>query len=139
MTDRKLDGSELYVVAHLMNGMEVIAIMDGEDSNYVKLFHPMEIRMLPETRADGKKVWSKFAAMPLTQLSEDPNFIIAKQHILFIKKLSREMKEHYRSLIVKPSQFAELEHEHWDDLEREEEDEIKTVDDLDNFIKKTYH
>ena len=74
MTDKKqLDGSEVYVVARLMNDMEIMAVLEGEDAKYVKLLHPMEVRMMPEIDENGRRKFTKFAAMPLTQLSDDPD------------------------------------------------------------------
>ena len=133
MTDKKdLDGSEVYVVARLMNDMEVMAILDGEDTKFVKLLYPMEVRMLPELDENGRRKFTKFAAMPLTQLSDDPQYIIDKGHILFIKKLSKDMIQHYRSIIVNPEDNEDLDWDEWEDATDEENV-------LDSMEKKTYH
>lgn len=113
-----LDGSEVYVVARLMNDMEIMAVLEGEDPKFVKLLHPMEVRMIPTMDPRGNRKFTRFAAMPLTQLSEDPNFIIAKEHILFIKKLSKDMIQHYRSIISSPTEYHhEQDWEEWNDAE----------------------
>lgn len=123
MINKILDGSEVYIVARLTNDMEVMAIFESEDSKYVKLSHCMEVRMVPTVGEDGKRSYSKFAAMPLTQFSDDPNFIIDKQHILFIKKLSKDMIEHYRSIISAPADVEDYDGD-WDELDWEEEEDI---------------
>ena len=134
--DIKLDGSEIYVVARLMNDMEIMAILTGEDPKFVKLEHPMEVRMMPEIDEKGRRKFTKFAAMPLTQLSDDSQYIIDKSHILFIKKLSKDMIPHYRSIIVNPEDSADLEWDEWDGIEEDPVDEAmeKLMD-----TKKTYH
>ena len=128
--DIKLDGSEIYVVARLMNDMEIMAILKGEDAKFVKLEHPMEVRMMPELDEKGRRKFTKFAAMPLTQLSDDPQYIIDKGHILFIKKLSKDMIQHYRAIIVNPEDSADLEWDEWEGAEEEVEENIEN---------KTYH
>jgi hypothetical protein len=119
---KELDGSEVYVVARFMNDMEVMAILDGEDNKFVKLLHCMEVRMLPEQNAEGKTTYTRFAALPLTQFSDDPSYIIDKSHILYIKKLSKDMKEHYRSIIMAPETLEDL--DEWDEWVGEEEEEL---------------
>ena len=134
--DIKLDGSEIYVVARLMNDMEIMAILKGEDAKYVKLEYPMEVRMMPELDEKGRRKFTKFAAMPLTQLSDDPQYIIDKGHILFIKKLSKDMIQHYRAIIVNPEESADLE---WDEWEGIEEDPVDEAMEKLMESKKTYH
>jgi len=136
--DIKLDGSEIYIVARLMNDMEIMAILKGEDSRFVKLEYPMEVRMMPEVDDQGRRKFTKFAAMPLTQLSDDHQYIIDKSHILFIKKLGKDMIPHYRSIIVNPDDSADLD---WDEWEETESDPLEELAEeiLDNGEKKTYH
>ena len=134
---KELDGSEIYIVARLVNDMEIMAIMEGEDKQYVKLQHAMEVRVIPEIR-DGVKRFTKFAALPLTQLSEDPSYIIDKSHILFIKRLSNDMKQHLRMLVTNPDASDDMEIDEWDSLAEEETGE----EIMDNMIvgkKNTYH
>ena len=134
--EKQLDGSEVYVVARLMNDMEIMAVLDGEDAKFVKLLYPMEVRMMPELDEKGRRKFTKFAAMPLTQLSEDPQYIIDKSHILFIKKLSKDMIPHFRSIVVNPEDSADLE---WDEWEATEEDPLDEVMEKMMESKKTYH
>lgn len=127
---KQLDGSEIYIVARLMNDIEIMAVLEGEDAKFVKLLYPMEVRMMPELDENGRRKYTKFAAMPLTQLSDDEQYIIDKSHILFIKKLNRDMIEHFRSIIVHPEDSADLEWDEWEGAEEEVEENIEN---------KTYH
>ena len=132
---KELDGSEIYVVARLVNDMEIMAVMEGEDKQYVKLQHAMEVRVIPEI-VNGVKRFTKFAALPLTQLSEDPSYIIDKSHILFIKRLSNDMKQHLRMLVTNPEDNDDMEIDDWEALA---EEETVTEEMMDNMDKKTYH
>ena len=86
-----LKGNELFVVAKLISGENIMACLNDEDEHYVEFEYPILIRMMPTPLPNRESI----AATPYCQFSSDTKFLISKRNIMFIKKLHASFVPHF--------------------------------------------
>lgn len=86
-----LTGNELFVIAKMVSGENVMACLNAEDDYYVELEYPILIRMMPTPLPNREAI----AATPYCQFSGDTKFLISKRNIMFIKKLHPSFVPHF--------------------------------------------
>lgn len=92
--------TEYYVVLRLVSGDEVMAVLEAEDENYIQLLNPISIRTVPLIH-EGKE---HVLTTPFCQFTKDPNFLLDKKHVLFVKQLADAMIPHYLQVVENYSQ-----------------------------------
>jgi len=86
-----LSGNELFVIARMTNGDQVMACLNSEDKYFVEFGYPILIRMIPTPFPNRETI----AATPYCQFSEETNYIIDKRNIMFIKRLHPSFVPHF--------------------------------------------
>lgn len=84
-----------YVVVKLVSGETVMATFEGEDDQYVKIDHPIQIKtiIIPELGRES------ITASPLCQFSDATSFVLEKSHIIYIKKMHTQYIKHYTNFL----------------------------------------
>jgi hypothetical protein len=90
-----LTGDEFYVVFKLTSGENVMAVLRNEDDQHVLVEHPMVMRSIMNFEA-GKE---HLTAAPLCAFTDESDFVIPKNNILFMKKLHHVFIPHYQRIV----------------------------------------
>jgi len=120
--------NENYVVLKLVSGETVMAMFEGEDDRFIKIDHPIQIKIIPIPAINREQI----SASPLCQFSESTSFVLEKDHIVYIKKMHRAFVSHYNNfiksydeaLIPATRESAEQIHQQLNDVFGEEEEEL---------------
>ena len=86
-----LTGNELFIIAKLVTGEQIMACLNDEDEYYVEFEYPILIRMMPTHLPNRESI----AATPYCQFSSDTKFLISKRNVMFIKKLHPSFVPHF--------------------------------------------
>jgi hypothetical protein len=90
-----LTGNESYIIMKLSTGEQIMGILEQEDSTHVQILDPMIIRTIP-VPSEGRE---HVTAHPYCQWTGDNVFDIAKQNVIFIKPLLKNMIPHYLRIV----------------------------------------
>ena len=90
-----LTGNEIFVVVRLTTGEQILCALNAEDDNYVEILHPMLVRSIQNIQTGKEHI----TAAPFCLYSQEKNFVINKNNIMFIKKLSDTFVPHYINIV----------------------------------------
>jgi hypothetical protein len=113
-----VNGNELFVIARMTNGDQVMACLNNEDTHHVEFGYPILIRMIPTPFPNRETI----AATPYCQFSDDTTYIIDKRNIMFIKRLHPSFVPHFL-------RFAN-EYEHMAERVEHREDRSKKLEEI---------
>lgn len=132
-------GDEHYVIIKFVSGEQVMAVLLEETEDDFRISYPMQIRMFPilgEGTTGGRE---HVTATPWNKFAEDPELVINKRNVLFIKNLHHVLIPHYSRLVAENEETAlvnsrenRAEDLSWDD---EEEDEPLTIEEVQKRIR----
>jgi hypothetical protein len=111
---------DVCVVLKLITGEQLMAIFEGEDEKFVKIDYPITIRttIIPELNKES------VTAAPYCPFSETTSFVLEKSHIVYIKKMHKQIIFH------KAPSADDFDEEGFDDLEELTIEEIQRRLDL---------
>lgn len=114
-----LTGKEFFVTLKLVSGEQLMAVLDDEDENFVKLDYPIVMR----GRIDTDKGREVMMAAPFSQFSEATSFVLEKSHVIFMKKMHAAFVPNYIDFVKSYEIVA------FTPPEEEEESDL-TIDDI---------
>jgi len=126
-----LTGNELYVVVKLVSGEQIMAVLKAEDENYIQIESPMTIRMITIPEENKEHI----TAHPYCHFSEESEFVLPKNQVMFVKKLHHMYIPHYIRLVSdheKTQSQEDTEELSFDD----EEDFVNRKDTIEEITKK---
>jgi len=134
-----LMGDEHYVIVKFTSGEQVMAVLLEETEDNFRISYPMQIRMFPLVGENGQGK-EHVTATPWNKFADDPELVINKRNVLFIKNLHHVLIPHYARLVAENEQTSlvnskenRAEDLSWGD--EEEDDEILTVEDVKKRIE----
>ena len=89
--------SEHCVVVKLVSGEQVMATLVNEDEYTVEIKNALLIRLKVIT--EDHRHYESISVVPFCQFTDDPNFILDKSIIVYVKELSADLVENYQDLI----------------------------------------
>ena len=125
-----LTGKELFVIAKLISGENIMACLNDEDEHYVEFEYPILIRMQPTPLPNRESI----AATPYCQFSSDTKFLISKRNIVFIKKLHASFIPHFIRFAKEYDETAFIPREETYQVDGFEDEEL-TVEEINRRIE----
>lgn len=89
--------SEYYVVVKLVSGEQVMATLVNEDEYTIEIKNALTIKLRLVT--DGDRQFESITVVPFCQFTDDPNFVLDKSIIVYVKELSESLAPKYEDLI----------------------------------------
>lgn len=89
--------NEYYVIVKLVSGEQVMATLVNEDEYTVEIKNALLIRL--KLVSDGERQYESIAVVPFCQFTDDPNFILDKSIIVYVKELSEALVGKYQDLV----------------------------------------
>lgn len=90
-----MNKDSMYVIVKLVTGENVMAVFREEDEKHILIENPMVMRSILNYE-EGKE---HLTASPLCVFTDDPNFVIPKSSIMYIKKLHHTFIPHYKKIV----------------------------------------
>jgi hypothetical protein len=128
-----LDGTEFYVILKLTSGEQMMAVLRSEDEEYIEIEYPMVMRMIP-VMSEGRE---HITAHPFCQFSDDRQFTLHKNDIMFVKKLHHVFIPHYQRIVREHEKTSLITNNGREKQETslEWEDEVMTVEEAKKRIE----
>ena len=89
--------NEYYVIVKLVSGEQVMATLVNEDEYTVEIKNALLIRLKVVTEVDRQ--FEAISVVPFCQFTDDPNFILDKSIIVYVKELSESLVGKYQDLV----------------------------------------
>jgi DNA-directed RNA polymerase subunit H (RpoH/RPB5) len=96
-----LTGNEHYVIVKFVSGEQVMAVLEAETADQIKILNPMLIRLFPVMEGNNGK--EHVTATPYSKFSDDQSLVIDKSKILFIKNLHHILIPHFNRIVEENS------------------------------------
>ncbi len=129
-----LTGDEQYVILRLVNGEQVMAVLQYESKETVEIENPMVIRTFVNPEAGSEHI----TAAPWSRFSSNQSISIQKSHVIFIKNLHQQLIPHYIRLVTESSKEVTIKQSLEQDWDDEPTEEAQIVEDLQDRIDKLY-
>lgn len=88
-----LIGNEHFVIIKLVSGEQVMAVLENETDENIKISSPLLLRLFPVIGAETGQ--EHVTATPYCKFAEDSNITLNKRNILFVKNLHSMLIPHY--------------------------------------------
>jgi hypothetical protein len=85
----------MHVVIRLVSGDEFMCVLESEDEYYVLVKDPISVKTIPILEEGREHV----ITAPLSQFTDDTEYVFEKHHVLYVKKLSSKMIPHYERIV----------------------------------------
>jgi len=89
--------NEYYVVVKLVSGEQLMATLVNEDEYTIEIKNALQIKL--RTVTDEDRQFESISVVPFCQFSDDPNFVLDKSIIIYVKELSESLVPKYEDLI----------------------------------------
>lgn len=89
--------SEYYVVVKLVSGEQIMATLVNEDEYTIEIKNALQIKL--RLVSDGDRQLESISVVPFCQFTDDPNFVLDKSIIIYVKELSENLVPKYEDLI----------------------------------------
>ena len=89
--------SEYYVIVKLVSGEQVMATLVNEDEYTIEIKNALLIKL--RLISDDERQYESISVVPFCQFTDDPNFVLDKSIIIYVKELSEHLVSKYEDLI----------------------------------------
>ena len=89
--------NEYYVIIKLVSGEQVMATLVNEDEYTIEIKNALLIKLRLVTEENHQ--FESISVVPFCQFTDDPNFILDKSIIIYVKELSESLVGKYENLI----------------------------------------
>lgn len=89
--------SEYYVVVKLVSGEQIMATLVNEDEYTIEIKNALSIKI--RTISEETRQFESISVAPFCQFTDDPNFVLDKSIIIYVKELSESLAGKYEDLI----------------------------------------
>lgn len=89
--------NEYYVVIKLVSGEQVMATLVNEDEYTIEIKNALQIKL--RVVSDEHRQFESISVVPFCQFTDDPNFVLDKSIIIYVKELSESLVSKYEDLI----------------------------------------
>lgn len=89
--------SEYYVVIKLVSGEQVMATLVNEDEYTIEIKNALSIKL--RLVSDGDRQFESITVVPFCQFTDDPNFVLDKSIIIYVKELAESLAIKYENLV----------------------------------------
>jgi hypothetical protein len=86
-----------YVVLKLITGEQLMATFISEDEYTVNITNVLSVKSIVISESDRK--YESMTVSPFCQFTDDPDFVLDKSLVIYVKELSDDVAEKYKSLI----------------------------------------
>lgn len=122
-----LSGNEHFVIIKLVSGEQVMAVLENETEDNIRISTPLLLRLFPIIGAEHGS--EHVTATPYCKFADDSNLTLNKKNILFVKNLHSMLIPHYLRLasevddqvFIKRNQDGSVKKLDWEDEETQEE------------------
>ena len=89
--------NEYYVIVKLVSGEQVMATLVNEDEYTIEIKNALLIKL--RLISEEERQYESIAVVPFCQFTDDPNFVLDKSIIIYVKELSESLVGKYEDLI----------------------------------------
>lgn len=89
--------NEYYVVIKLVSGEQVMATLVNEDEYTIEIKNALSIKL--RLVSEEHRQFEAISVVPFCQFTDDPNFVLDKSIIIYVKELSESLVPKYEDLI----------------------------------------
>lgn len=89
--------NEYYVVVKLVSGEQIMATLVNEDEYTIEIKNALSIKI--RTISEETRQFESISVAPFCQFTDDPNFVLDKSIIIYVKELSESLVSKYEDLI----------------------------------------
>lgn len=89
--------SEYYVIVKLVSGEQVMATLVSEDEYTIEIKHALLIKL--RLISEDERQYESISVVPFCQFTDDPNFVLDKSIIIYVKELAESLASKYENLI----------------------------------------
>lgn len=116
-----------HVLAKLVTGETLMAVVNYEDDHNIELAYPMEVGKRTVDTPEGEKEMNTISVF--SQFVSDRFFFMRKQDFLFIKDLHKNVTPYYETMVYKLDELYSFEDMPFDTV-NEMRNAPETVDDV---------
>lgn len=89
--------NKYYVVIKLVSGEQIMATLIHEDEYTIEIENALQIKL--RVVSEEHRQFESISVVPFCQFTDDPNFVLDKSIIIYVKELSESLVSKYEDLI----------------------------------------
>jgi hypothetical protein len=89
--------NEYYVIVKLVSGEQVMATLVNEDDYTIEIKNALNIKN--RLVVEGDRQYETISVSPFCQFTDEPNFVLDKSIIIYVKELSESLVGKYQDLV----------------------------------------